>query len=61
MSWDTKAKFYAIAFIIFGAGMGFVHYLLKGVNEQFGMGVAAGLFIGAGLIFLLSRDARNLS
>lgn len=51
---------YAIAFIIFGATMLGLHWLMTGISEDYGMGLISGLFIGVGLIFLLSRSARSL-
>lgn len=50
----------ALALILFGIVMAAWHWLLTGIDENFGIGVVVGFVIGAGGIFLLSRNARNL-
>ena len=50
---------YGICFVLFAAVMGGLHWLLTGVNADFGMGVAVGLGLGTGLVFLASRQARE--
>ena len=50
---------YAFAFILAGLIFGCLWYLIKGINEDFGMGVVVGGVIGIGLVFLASRDARE--
>lgn len=60
MSKSEHVFWYAVAFIIFGAAMLGIHWLMTGISEDYGMGLVSGLFIGFGLIFLLSRSARSL-
>lgn len=50
----------SIALIAFSVIMGAWHFLLAGINADFGAGAAVGFAFGAGLIFLLSRSAREL-
>lgn len=50
----------AIALILFGIIMAAWHWLLTGIDDNFGVGVVVGFVIGAGGVFLLSRSARNL-
>lgn len=50
----------ALALILLGLVLGGWHWLVRGVNEDFGAGVAVGGMLAFGMIFLLSKTARNL-
>lgn len=49
----------SICIVLFALVMGGLHYLMTGFDEQFGSGIAIGLMLGGGLVFLASRQARN--
>lgn len=51
---------YAICFILFSLAMGGIWWLLTGISEDFGMGVAVGLLLGGGLMGLASRRVRTM-
>lgn len=50
----------ALALILLGLVLGGWHLLLTGIDENFGIGVAVGAILAFGMIFLLSKTARNL-
>lgn len=50
---------YGICFVLFALVMGGLHWLLTGISADFGMGVAVGLGLGWGMVFLGSRKARE--
>ncbi len=60
MTKNRAGIFYGIAFIAFAVIMTGFHLLLTGFNEDFGAGVAIGLFLGFGLLSLCSRRVREL-
>lgn len=51
---------YGIASIAFAVVMTGVHWLLTGINEQFGYGVGVGLFLAFGLLGILSKTVREI-
>lgn len=51
----------AFAILLFGAAMGGIYYLLHGVNDDFGLGVATGGVVALGACFLASKNLRNSS
>lgn len=51
---------YGICFIAFSVIMTAWHWVLTGINEQFGTGAAIGLILGIGIMALLSRKVREL-
>lgn len=59
MTRNRAGFLYAVCLIAFGLAMGAWHWLLTGITKDFGAGVAVGAFIGAGVIFLASRKARE--
>ncbi len=50
----------ALALILFGVVMAAWHWLLTGIDENFGIGVVVGAAIMAGLLGFLSKRVRNL-
>ncbi|PYE88766.1 hypothetical protein [Phyllobacterium leguminum] len=59
MTRNQQGFIYAICFVLFGLVMGGIHWLLTGINGDFGMGVGVGFFVGIGLLFLASRNVRE--
>lgn len=59
MTRNQQGFIYAVCFILFGLIMGALWLLLTGISEDFGMGVAAGAFIGVGIFALASRTVRE--
>ncbi|MCJ2068486.1 hypothetical protein MKK75_06640 [Methylobacterium sp. J-030] len=59
MSEPNQALFASVAIVVFALGMGGLHWLMVGINEQFGSGIAIGVALGGGLVFLASRKARE--
>lgn len=51
---------YGICFLAFSIIMAGWHFLLVGINADFGSGVAVGAFLAYGLLALLSRRVREL-
>lgn len=51
---------YGICFLAFSAVMAGWHWLMTGVNADFGMGVAVGAFLAYGVLALASRRIREL-
>ena len=49
MRLDRQSIFAIVAMLVFAAGLGFVHIMLKGVNDDFGMGFGVGLLSGLAL------------
>lgn len=49
-----------IAFILFSAFMAGWHWLLTGINEDFGTGALVGFTIAVGLMAICLRSAREL-
>jgi hypothetical protein len=43
---DRRWPWIAVAICLYLAGMGFLHFMLKGINADFGMGFAFGLITG---------------
>ena len=39
-------KWQVLCVVLFSAGMGFLHWLIRGINQDFGMGVVVGLPLG---------------
>lgn len=60
MTRNRAGILYGIAFIAFSVIMAGMHWLLTGINADFGGGVAVGLGVGIGLMALLSRRVREL-
>lgn len=50
----------ALALILFGIVMAAWHWLLTGIDENFGIGVVVGAAVMAGLLGFLSKNVRNL-
>lgn len=59
MTRNQAGFLYAAAFILAAIMMGGVHWLLTGINADFGMGVAVGIALGMGIIGLASRRVRE--
>jgi hypothetical protein len=51
---------YGICFILFSLVMGGLHWLITGINDDFGMGIVVGLLLGVGLAGLASRRVREM-
>lgn len=47
---DHRWPWMALALTLFVAGMAGIHYLQRGINEDFGFGFSLGLVIGAVLV-----------
>lgn len=43
---DKNWPWHAFAMLLFAAGLGFIHFMLEGINEDFGTGFAVGLMVG---------------
>lgn len=59
MTRNQQGIIYAICFILFGLVMFGLHWLMTGLNEDFGIGVAVGIVLGLGLAALASRRVRE--
>lgn len=51
---------YGIAAIAWAVVMTGFHWLLTGIDAQFGFGVAVGLFLAFGLLGILSKTVREI-
>jgi len=60
MTRNRAGVLYGIAFLITAALMAGWHWLLTGINADFGMGVTVGALLAYGLLALLSRRVREL-
>lgn len=60
MTRNRAGILYGICFVLFSAIMTAWHWVLTGINEQFGAGAALGLILGIGIMALLSRRVREL-
>lgn len=43
---DHRWPWMALAAILFAAGMSFMHFMTRGISEEFGLGFAAGAIVG---------------
>lgn len=59
MSKNAAAILYGICFLALGAVMAFMHWLITGIDQNFGIGVAVGLFLGYGFLTLGSKAVRE--
>lgn len=59
MDRNRAGMLYGAAFVLASLMMGGLYWLLTGINDDYGLGVATGFFLGAGLFFLASRSARE--
>lgn len=60
MTRNQAGILYGVAFVAFAIVMAGLHWLLTGINDDFGVGVAVGLFLGIGAMALASRRVREL-
>lgn len=49
----------ALAIFLFGCVMTGLYWLMTGINEDFGLGIACGLVLGIGMTMLASKNARE--
>lgn len=60
MNYDSRRAILAsFAILLFGLAMGGLYYLLHGINDDFGWGVAVGGIVSIGACFLASRNLRE--
>ena len=60
--WMTRNRagvLYGIAFLVTAALMAGWHWLLTGINADFGAGAVVGAFVGYGVLSLASRRVRE--
>lgn len=50
---------YAVCFILFAVVMTGLHWLMTGINADFGTGVAVGVALGMGVLALASKRVRE--
>lgn len=50
---------YGICFILFSAVMAGLHWLMTGIDANFGLGVAVGIGLGIGVTALASKSVRE--
>lgn len=59
MTRNQTGLIYAVCLIVFGVAMGCIHFLITGINDDFGTGIVVGMLVGMGLIGLASRNVRE--
>lgn len=59
MSRNVQGLYIGACFVLLGAFFAVFRWLQTGINEDFGYGFSVGVVVGAGLIFLASRTARE--
>jgi len=61
MSKNMQAILYAICFLLMGLFLAGMRWLFTGINEDFGVGVGVGIFIGSAILLFASREVRKNS
>lgn len=59
MDRNIRGLLYAAAFILMSATMFGLHWLMTGIDKNFGIGIGVGVLLGAGVIGLASKSVRE--